>query len=196
MAYLTQAELEATGFKVLGKNVKISSRAAIYNPETIAIGDNSRIDDFCVISGNVELGKYVHIAAHCLIAGGEKGVVMHDFSGLAYYVQVFSQSDDYTGQTLTNPTVPAKYKKEKKAQVVLERHVIIGAGSIIMPGVTVAEGCSLGAMTMLRKSTAPWGIYVGNPAKRLSERSQDMLKIEAQLLQDLADQTASANSRT
>jgi acetyltransferase-like isoleucine patch superfamily enzyme len=103
---------------------------------------------------------------------------MDDFSGLAYYVQVFSQSDDYSGKTLTNPTIPKKYKNEYKAAVHLGRHVIVGAGSIIFPGVAIAEGCSIGALTLLNKSTKPWGVYVGNPARRLRERSQDLLKLE------------------
>lgn len=61
MAYLTRTELENLGFKHLGQNVKISDRAAIYNPESISIGDNSRIDDFCIISGTIVIGNFCHI---------------------------------------------------------------------------------------------------------------------------------------
>ena len=53
MAYLTEDELKTLGFKSLGENVKISDKASIYDAHNIQIGDNSRIDDFCVISGNV-----------------------------------------------------------------------------------------------------------------------------------------------
>ena len=187
MAYLTDIELKSIGFKALGKNVKISDKAAIYNPERIEIGDNSRIDDFCVISGNVKIGQYVHIAPFCLVAGGEMGVQMDDFSGLAYQVQVFSQSDDYSGRSLTNPTISAKYKKEIKKRVHLARHVIVGAGSIIFPGVKLAEGCSVGAMSLVNKTTEPWGIYVGNPAKRVKERKQNLLELEIEFLRDNND---------
>ncbi|MGC7853682.1 hypothetical protein ACP3W8_12080 [Vibrio anguillarum] len=72
MAFLTEDQLMALGFKSLGNNVKISDKAAIYNAEQIVIGDNSRVDDFCVLSGNIILGKNVHIAVFCNIAGGEK----------------------------------------------------------------------------------------------------------------------------
>ena len=51
MAYLTEQELREMRFKQLGHNVKISNKACIYNADQIEIGDNSRIDDFCVISG-------------------------------------------------------------------------------------------------------------------------------------------------
>lgn len=187
MAYLTDIELKSIGFKSLGKNVKISDKAAIYNPELIEIGNNSRIDDFCVISGNVKIGQYVHIAPFCLVAGGEMGIRMDDFSGLAYQVQVFSQSDDYSGRTLTNPTVSAVYKKEMKKHVHLGRHVIVGAGSIVFPGVKLAEGCSVGAMSLVSKTTEPWGIYVGNPVKRIKERKKDLLELEIKLFRDNND---------
>lgn len=112
---------------------------------------------------------------------------MGDFSGLAYHVLVFSQSDDYSGNSLTNPTVPDSYKREKKARVSLGRHVIVGASSVVMPGVEIAEGCSVGAMALVNKSTSPWGIYVGNPARRVKERSKDLLSYEDKLMADLTN---------
>lgn len=178
MAYLSDAYLKTMGFKYLGKNVKISDKAAIYNCDQIEIDDNSRIDDFCVLSGKITIGKNVHFAPMSLVAGGEKGIIFEDFSGLAYHTQVFTQSDDYSGMTLTNPTIPTQFKKETKKEIYIGKHVIIGAGSIIFPGVNIAEGCSVGALTLVTKSTEAWGIYLGNPAKRIKERKKDLLKLE------------------
>ena len=169
MAYLSEEELEKMNFKFLGKNVKISGRASIYNCEEIEIGDNSRIDDFCVLSGKIKIGRNVHITAQCLVAGGVKGIIMDDFSGLAYQVQVFTQSDDYSGRTMTNPTVPSEFKKEIKKEIYIGKHVLIAAGSIILPGVKI--------------STKPWGIYMGNPAKRIMERRKDLLELEKKYLE-------------
>lgn len=190
MAYLSQDALQAMGFKRIGHNVKISDKASIYNPDRIEIGDRSRIDDFCVISGTVSLGRNVHIAPLCLVAGGEQGIVLSDFSGLAYHVQVFTQSDDYTGLTLTNPTVPSEYKKEKKAPVFIGRHVIIGAGTIVFPGVNLADGCSVGALSLVRHSTEPWGVYAGNPARRMKERRKELLALEQAYLTSLSGDKA------
>lgn len=186
MAYLTTEQLDEMGFESLGKNVKISDKASIYNADQIEIGDNSRIDDFCVISGRVKIGRNVHIAPLCLVAGGEEGITLSDFSGLAYQVQIFAQSDDYSGKTLTNPTVPSEYKKEYKKSVLLGKHVIIGAGSIVFPGVHIAEGCSVGALTLVNKSTEEWGIYLGNPAKRIKDRKKDLLVLEKDYLDTLS----------
>ena len=182
MPFLSRDSIEKMGFKSLGKGVLISDKASIYNANQIEIGDNSRIDDFCVISGNITIGKHVHIAAQTLLAGGEQGIILGDFSGCAYAVQIFSQSDDYSGKTLTNPTVPVEFKNEFKKKIVIGKHVIIGASSIILPGVEVAEGCSVGAMSMVTKSTEPWGIYFGVPAKKLKNRKQDLLELEKKLL--------------
>ena len=144
MAYYTEQQLVNMGFKALGKNVKISDKASIYNCDEIEIGDNSRIDDFCVISGKVVIGVNVHITPQCLVAGGEKGIFFDNFTTIAYGVKIFSQSDDYSGKTLTNSTVPKQYKSEIFDKVHIRRHSIVGAGAIILPGVNLAEGTSVG----------------------------------------------------
>lgn len=175
MAYYTCKELKELGFKTIGKNVKISTKASIYNHGSIEIGDNSRIDDFCVVSGNIKIGKNVHITPMCLVAGGEKGIIFEDFTTIAYGVKVFTQSDDYSGETMTNSTIPKEFKKEFKKEIILEKFTIVGAGSLIMPGVTLKEGTSVGAMSLVTRSTEPWGIYVGSPAKRIKERKKDLI---------------------
>jgi acetyltransferase-like isoleucine patch superfamily enzyme len=182
MAFLTSAQLSAMDFKHLGKNVKISDKAAIHNAEQIEIGDHSRIDDFCVISGKVTIGRNVHIAVYCNVAGGSEGITFADFAGLAYGCHVFSQSDDYTGRTLTNPTVPARFKKERKAAISIGRHCIVGTNSLIFPGVDLAEGCSVGAMSVVTKSTEPWTVYSGIPAQKLKARKRDLLLLEKEYL--------------
>jgi acetyltransferase-like isoleucine patch superfamily enzyme len=184
VAYLTYEELQELGFKSLGKDVKVSDKASIYNADQIEIGDYSRIDDFCVISGKVVIGKYNHITPMCLVAGGVPGVYFADFCTLAYGVKIFSQSDDYSGETLTNSLLPKKYKNEFFSAVHVGRHSIIGAGATIFPGVTIAEGCAVGAQALMLKSTEPWGIYLGVPARRVKERKQDLLKLEAEFFKE------------
>jgi galactoside O-acetyltransferase len=175
---MSQEQLMAIGFKKLGKNVLISDKASIYNADQIEIGDRSRIDDFCVVSGKITIGRNVHIAVFCNLAGGSEGIVLEDFSATAYGSHVFSQSDDYSGKALTNPTVPSKYKAETKKAVHIGRHCLVGTNCLIFPGVTLAEGTSVGAMSMVTKSTEPWSIYFGIPAKRIKDRKRDLLELE------------------
>lgn len=182
MAYLSSQELSIMGFKSLGKNIKISDKASIYNADQIEINDNSRIDDFCVISGNVKIGRNVHITPQCLIAGGIPGLLIEDFATLAYGVKVFTQSDDYSGETMTNSTIPKIFKNEIFQPVRIGKHTIIGAGSIIMPGVIVSEGNSIGANSLVLKSTESWSIYAGSPAKKIKNRKNDLLQLELEYL--------------
>ena len=189
MTYLPEGRLAAMGFGRLGANVRISDRASIYNPELMEIGDHVRIDDFCVVSGKVVIGRNVHIAVFCNIGGGEVGVMLEDFSSLAYGCHVFTQSDDYSGHTLTNPTVPDKYKRETKAAVLIKRHSIVGTGSVILPGVTLETGTSVGAMSMVTKSTEPWSVYFGIPAKRLMPRARLLLDLERDYLREEEEST-------
>lgn len=184
MAYLTDSELQALGLKYLGKDVKISDKAAIYNCDQIEIGNHSRIDDFCVISGKIKIGNYCHITPMCLLAGGEPGLELMDFVTLAYGVKIFTQSDDYSGETMTNSLIPTQFKNEFKAPVCLQEYVIVGANSTIMPGTVLATGCSFGAMSLVLRNTDPWGIYVGIPVKRIRDRSKNLLKLSTIFLSE------------
>lgn len=184
MAYYTHQKLKHLGFRHVGENVRISDKASIYNHDQIIIDDNSRIDDFCIISGKIKIGKFVHITPMCLLAGGEPGLEISDFCTLAYGVKVFTQSDDYTGKTMTNSNISKKYKNEFKSKVIMGKHTIIGAGSIIMPGVTLAEGTSVGAMSLVHRSTEAWSIYVGSPAQKIKSRSKDLLTLEKKFIEE------------
>lgn len=185
MAYFTAEQLKALNFKKLGKGIKISDKASIYNAELIELGDYCRIDDFCVISGKVTIGSYCHVTPMCLIAGGLPGVEISDFCTFAYGVKIFSQSDDYSGNSMVNSLIPKKYKEETFSKVIIERQVIIGAGSTIFPGVLVAEGCAIGSMSLVTKATAPWGVYKGIPAKRVRSRSKRILELEKEFLSEI-----------
>lgn len=182
--YFSQEELLSMGFRSLGKEVKISRSTKLYSPEYISIGDFSMVDDFCILSGNISIGRNIHIAHGCRVIAGREGVLMDDFSGLAFGVTVFAQSDDYSGHALTNPTVPMEYRSIQRARVELGRHTIVGANSVVFPGVIMGEGSSIGACSMVTKSTEAWGIYFGVPAKRIKSRKKDMLELEATYLKN------------
>ena len=176
-------QLRDVGFRALGKNVAIHEDVNIHGVENIRFGDNVRIDAYVTIiaTGPIEIGSYVHIGSYCLLSGGE-GISIGDFSALSQGVKIYSRSDDYSGKTLGNPTVPDKYKAIKRGKVTLNRHVVIGAGSVIMPGVTIGEGSSVGALSLVGGSLPPWGVYFGSPARKVADRSRDLLALEQQLL--------------
>ena len=178
MPFLSKKQLLKLNFQKIGNDVQISDKASLYNTELMEIGDRTRIDDYCVLSGKVVLGRNIHIAVFNNLAGGEKGIKIEDYSGLAYGCQVFTQSDDYLGFSMTNPTIPDEFKKELKREIIMGRHSIVGTMSVIMPGVILAEGTSVGALSVVSKSTESWSIYKGNPAVKVLDRKRKPLELE------------------
>lgn len=181
--YYSEDELKQFGFKELGDNVNISRKASIYGAENMVIGCNVRIDDFCFLIGKIQLGSNIHIAQYSALFGGEYGIEMHDFSGLSSRCVIYAASDDYSGEYLTNPTIPAEYCNVTGGRVVLGKHVIIGTGTSIMPNVLIGEGTAVGSMSLVRNSLESWGIYAGVPCKRIKERKKDLLELEKKYLE-------------
>lgn len=184
MAYLDAQSVADLGFAHVGKNVRLSTRAAFYDTNRISIDDNSRIDDFCLVSGSVEIGRNVHIAAFSNVAGGPAGVALGDFCTLAYGCQLIAQSDDYSGAAMTSSTVPRKYKNERAERISVGRHTILGTNTVVLPGVTIPEGVASGAGTLFIRSADPWTMYVGSPARPIKPRSQALLALEYQYLSE------------
>ena len=185
MGFLSNEEAHKLGFKSLGKNTLISDKASIYGAQFISIDDNSRIDDFCFLSasaeGGIEIGKYVHISAYSSIVGKAK-VTLNDFSGLSSRVSIYSSSDDYSGLYLTNPMVPEEFRKVDSRPVTLEKHVIVGAGSVVLPGVTIRFGTAIGALSLVSKDCIDLSIYAGFPLRYISKREKNFIDLEQKLI--------------
>ena len=179
--FLSRQKLVKLGFADLGKNVLISDKASIYSPEKISIKSNVRIDDFCILSGTIELGNYVHIGCYTSLIGHAL-ICLEDFAGLSQGVRVFSSSDDYSGRWMSNPTIPEEYKNTHTASVVIGKHALVGAASIVLPGVSLGEGASVGALSLVKQSVPEWEVWGGNPLRFLKKRHQDILKLEKHFL--------------
>lgn len=179
MAFLTEKELKKIGFKSLGRNVKISDKASIYAPQNISIGDNVRIDDFCVLSafgGYINLRNHIHIAIFCNLTG-KGGIEMQDYSGLSSRVSLYSSSDDYSGDYLIGPVMEANCLKITEGPIILEKFVTIGTNSSVLPNVTLKEGSVLGSFSLLTKDTEEWTINAGVTAKKIKSRKRGLLKL-------------------
>jgi galactoside O-acetyltransferase len=66
----------------------------------------------------------------------------------------------------------------------LGRHVIVGSGTVILPGSRLEEGVAVGALSLVTKDCLAFGVYAGNPAKRIKERKRDLLVLEQRFLAD------------
>jgi len=184
MAMLSREAIDALGFSSVGENVQISDRASFYGVNRIALGSNIRIDDFCVLSagvGGISIGDHVHLAIYTSLVGAGR-MTLSDFCNISSRVAIYSSSDDYSGATMTNPTVPSEYTGVTHADVLLGKHVIVGCGSVILPGVTLEEGVAVGALSLVNRDCKAFGIYAGNPARRIKERKHDLLELERRFM--------------
>src|SRR5665648_19733 len=174
--FYTARQLKKIGFKSIGTNVLISKRAVIHSPEKIEIGSNVRIDDFCTLSGNIKLGNHIHIAGYTSLYGNS-GIVLEDFANISSNVRVYSETDDFSGNSLMGPCVPMKYRLQlHKSPVVLKKHSIIASTCVVLPGVTLGEGAAVGCFSLISTDCEPWKVYVGNPLRILKDRKKKILE--------------------
>ncbi len=184
--YYTENDLKDFGFKSIGTNVLISSDVRVYGQQNISIGNNVRIDDFAVLSavnGFITIKNNVFIARGCHLSGFF-GIILENFSSMAANTIIYSASDDYSGDYLTAQAIPQEYTAHIGGKVIIGKHVIIGAGTIIIGECTIGEGCSIGSMSLIVKDLHEWNVYAGIPAKIIKERSRKLLELEKKLLKD------------
>ena len=164
--------------------VVIDAWARIIRPELVSLGNHVRIDAGVLISGGhpVVIGDHVHLAAGAKIFASGGTIELESFANLSVDVKVFSASDDYTSGSLTNPTVPDQYKNVTRAPVTIRRHAIIGAGSVVLPGVTLGIGSAVGALSLVREDVADGTVVAGVPATPIGRRDVERLvELEALL---------------
>ena len=174
-SFYTEKELESLGLKSYGNNVLISRNTQFYTAEKITMGNNVRVDDYCILSGEIILGSHIHIAPYCVLYGAH-GIKLEDYTGLSARVTIYSAIDDFNGDFLTGSVHDDSMRNLIKGNVMLNKFVQIGAGCIIFPNLIIGEGSAIGSMSLVNKSIDKWGIYVGIPVKRLKDRNRGLLK--------------------
>lgn len=194
--FFPQEELARFGFRHLGQNVQLSRAAIILSPENIILRDFCRVDAFSILSagstGCIDLGRYVHVGNSCFVAGAS-GVTLEDFAGLSPGVRLFSESDDFSGQAMAHPTIPARYRSVTKAPILLRQHSLVGSGSVVLPGAELGEGAAVGALSLVSTSLPAWGIYAGCPARKIRNRKTNPLALQAEFERDTALNTNTSN---
>jgi galactoside O-acetyltransferase len=156
--------------------VKISRFAQFYG-NNITIGNNVRIDDFCILSGTITIGSYVHISAYTALFGSH-GIELADFTGISPRCTIFSASDDFSGNYFIGPMVNSDYTNVTGGLVKIGKYSQIGAGCIVFPSIIIEEGAAVGSMSLVNKNLQSWGIYAGIPVRRIKDREKNLLNFE------------------
>ena len=176
--FFTAPELEFIGFSKVGKNCRISRKSSFYAISG-SIGDNVRIDDFCILKGRVVIGSYVHINSHNMISGAKAPVTFKGFTGTGVGVSIFTGSDDHRSRTLNNATVMAigEPTDQIEGPVTIGLGTIIGTYVTILPNIKIGDGASVGANCVVSFDIPDGGIV--RPAKtELLEKRRDFERIK------------------
>lgn len=182
--YYHEGELRALGLTSVGYDVQVDRTAILVNPAGISIGNQTRIDAFCLISAvgpGVTIGSHVHLSAGVYIFGGA-GVWIEDFVSVSARCLIYSVNDDYSGEHLVGPTLPAEFRDVDARTVRIGRHAVVGAGSVVLPGVTFGEGSACGSLSLVKQDVTAFTIVAGAPARVVKGRSRRLLELEAQYL--------------
>ena len=181
MSFYSETEVGELGFAGVGRGVRVSRLASFHGIERITIGDHSRIDDFCVLSageGGISIGSHVHVAVMGILIGRGR-ILLEDFCNISGRVSIYSSTDDFGGNYLTGPMVPVEHINVDSRPVRLARHVIIGAGSVVLPGTDARTGAAVGALSLVKGVLEEFTMYAGVPAVRIRDRERGLLAREA-----------------
>ncbi|HNA58406.1 MAG TPA: acyltransferase [Chitinophagales bacterium] len=145
--------------------------ARIIGRDHIGFGDPVIIDDFVFIYAKVpmQIGNYVHFAAFTSVIG-VKEIKIGNFVALSHGVRLLTASDDFKDWGFGNSTVPFEYRNVRSGSIQINNFCIIGANSVVLPGVTIGEGATVGACSVVTRDLEPWGVYIGN--RKVSERNR------------------------
>ena len=114
----------------------------------VIIGEQSFINSGCVlyIGNGIRIGNNVSIAANCVLAPTN-----HEFSD----AKVIHQKQGF---------------RPSKGGILIEDDVWLGAGTIVLDGAVLGKGAVVGALSLVRSTLEPFGIYAGNPLSLRDKR--------------------------
>ena len=162
------------GIGEVGAGARIYSLARITEPEEVALGANTSIDDFVFIQGRggLRIGRNVQICCFASITGGGPTHI-GDFVTVSPGARILTGMDIPDGSGLVNATVPAELRSIQRQGLTLADHVYIGANAVIFPGVKVGEGAVIGSQALVNEDVEPWSINVGTPSRAIGERPRE-----------------------
>ena len=137
---------------------------------TITIGSNTEILNGCLLmtyGGSISIGNHCSINPYTILYGHGKGLVIGNNVLIAGHCLIIPSS-----HVFTRTDIPINQQGEHSKGIVIEDDVWIGAGCQILDGVTIARGSIIAAGSVVNKSTEPFSIMGGVPAKLIKKRSE------------------------
>jgi galactoside O-acetyltransferase len=162
-----------TNLFVSGLDVRIAPTVVWKLAHNAVVGSHIAIDDFTVITTQIEMGSYVHISQHVTIIGGADAKLRTgNFCTISAGARIICRGDAMLGAGLVGPIIPDKYRDDLIGEeTVLGDYVSIGTNAVLMPNIRIAEGVVVGAGAVVTKTIGePWTVWAGVPAVRIKNR--------------------------
>jgi UDP-2-acetamido-3-amino-2,3-dideoxy-glucuronate N-acetyltransferase len=163
------SNLEAGNVSGISEEARIDELALVH-PEC-SIGPRTSVWQFSVVLRGARIGADCNLNAHTLV---ETGAVIGDRvtlkSGVYVWDAITLEDDVFCGPnaTFANDKAPrSKVYPDSFPKTLVKRGASIGAGAVILPGLTIGEGAMIGAGAVVTRNVPPGETWIGNPARRL-----------------------------
>jgi acetyltransferase-like isoleucine patch superfamily enzyme len=141
--------------------------------QTVQIGEDTKIWQFCVVLKDAQIGSNCNICAHCFIENDVKiGNNVTIKSGVYLWDGIEIEDDVFIGPnvTFTNDKYPrSKQYPDNFLKIKIRKGASIGAGSIILGGTTIGERAMIGAGSIVTKDVPQGQLWMGSPARYIRE---------------------------
>jgi len=159
-----------------GEDVFISANVEIRRPHLVRLGKHIAIDSGFYLTTAAVLGDYIHIGPYVTVIGGAPArLEMAGFNTIGAGSRILCASDEFLGAGLVGMSPEEFRDKVIVEPVVFEAFASTGTNVVIHPGVTLAEGSVVGSCSLVTKSTEPWTIYRGTPARPWKKRPHEKM---------------------
>ena len=130
---------------------------------------------------DVQIYPRAHIVSPETVSIGDS-VIIDDFVSVSSGARIYTGIDDFSGESLVGPGVPEPWRRPIRTFARIGKFAVVGANAVVFPGVTLGEGCAVGALSLVNRDCEPWTIYGGVPARPIKARRKDrLLELEADL---------------
>jgi len=138
--------------------------------QSLKIGENTNIWQFCVVLPNAEIGNNCNICSHCFIENdvriGNNVTIKNGCPNICDGTVI--EDDVFIGPNVsfTNDNYPrSKHYLDNFKKTIIKKGASIGAGCVILSGITIGEKAMIGAGSVITKNVPAGELWLGNPAK-------------------------------
>jgi acetyltransferase-like isoleucine patch superfamily enzyme len=147
----------------------VSWSASVQFSPCITFGEGTVVKSFAVIqthTGRITIGRKCAISSFDHLSTDDGDIVIGDYVRLAPSVTIIGGTKEHFRKDMLIMDQPPSAKKG----IHIGDDVLLGAGSVVLPGCTIFQGAVIGAGSVVTEDVPPYAIVAGSPARTIGER--------------------------